>query len=292
MQMNTLSLLPLRGRFTACLVLLALAAPAYQCSRGALPGSPTPVGSVGGAARYRGTLTYTRVSGGFAIEPARQRLDLSIVLGAGDQLSGRFEAEGSTGSLQGAVQGTLSAGSFSATLLLSTQATAASGGRLCEGAAQVSGEFSGREVTWRASDVTYDNCPGLTAQSQADAEAISPVPGTYPGRANVAVTVLPSASVARSTCSSGSSGWPFTVVAAESGGIDVQLDATFTVEERSASGVPSRSVVETPFRTLGGGSQREYSVCAPSPGTYQAFFAGNDARGNRIRFASPLITFQ
>ena len=290
MHMHTLSFVRLRGRVIACLALLALTAPAYQCSRGALPGSPTPVGSIGGAARYRGTLTYTRVNGGFAIEPPRQRLDLSIVLGAGDQLSGRFEADGSTGSLQGVVRGTLSAGSFSATLLLSTQATGAAGGRVCEGAAQVSGEFSGRDVTWRASEVMYDNCPGLTARSEADAEAISPVPAIYPGRATVAVTVLPSASIARSTCNSGSPGWPFTVVAAESGGIDVQLDSTFTVEEQSASGMPSRSVVETPFRTLAGGSQREYAVCAPSAGTYQAFFAGSDTRGNRVRFATPVIT--
>jgi hypothetical protein len=116
------------------------------------------------------------------------------------------------------------------------------------------------------------------------------VPGTYGGQANVVVTVLPSTVVPRGTCNTGSSGWPFTVIAAETRGIDVQLDQTFTVEERSASGVPSRNVVETPFRSLNGGGQREYTVCAPSSGTYQAFFSGNDTRGNRVRFASPVIT--
>ena len=288
--MKTLFNLRLRGQWTACFVLFTLVAPAYHCSRGALPGSPTPVNAIGGAARYRGTLTYSRLTGGFVVEPPRQRLDLSIVLGATDQLSGRFEAEGSTGSLQGVIQGTLSAGTFTATLLVSTQVSGSGGGRLCEGTGQVSGEFAGREMTWRASDVTYDNCPGLVAQSEADAEAFSPVPGTYAGRANVVVTVRPSATVSRGTCNGGSQGWPFTVVAAETTGIDVQLDQMFAVEERSTSGVPSRSVIETPFRSLGGGGQREYAVCAPSAGTYQAFFSGNDARGNRVRFVSPLIT--
>jgi hypothetical protein len=289
MKMRTLLNTHGGSRWAACLALLTLVAPAYHCSSGALPGSPTPLNSVGGAARYRGTLTYSRLSGGFVVEPPRQRLDLSMVLGATDQLSGRFEAEGSTGSLQGVIQGTLSSGTFTATLLVATQVTSPSGARLCEGAGQVSGEFAGRDVTWRASDVTYDNCPGLVAQSEADAEAFSPIPGTYGARANVAVTVLPSTSVTRRSCA-GSSGWPFTVVASETSGVDVQLDETFTVEERSASGVPTRSVVETPFRSLGGGGQREYGVCAPSAGTYQAFFSGNDARGNRVRFASPLIT--
>ena len=274
----------------AGLVVIALALPAYQCSSGALPGSPSPLNSVGGAARYRGTLTYTRVSGGFAVNPPRQNLDLSIVLGDTDQLSGRFDSEGSTGSLQGVIQGSLSAGTFTATLLVSTQVTGSGGASVCEGAGQVTGEFAGRDVTWRASDVIYDNCPGLVAQSQAEAQAISPVPGTNTGRANVVVTVLPSPSVQRGVCTSGSAGWPFTVVASETTGIDVQLDQTFTVEERNASGVPSRSVVETPFRSLSGGSQREYQVCAPSTGTYQAFFSGNDTRGNRVRFASPLVT--
>jgi hypothetical protein len=277
-------------RLGACLALLTLAASSSGCSRGALPGSPSPVNAVGGAARYRGTLTYTRVTGGYVVEPPRQGLDLSIVLGATDQLSGRFEADGSTGSLQGVIQGGLSSGTFSATLLVSTQVTGSAGGSLCEGSGQVTGEFIGRDVTWRTDGVTYDNCPGLVAQSQADAEAISPVPGTYPGRANVVVTVLPSTSVQRGTCPSGPPGWPFTVVASETSGIDVQLDQTFTVEERSASGVPSRSVVETPFRSLAGGGQREYQVCAPASGTYQAFFSGNDTRGNRARFASPVIT--
>ena len=279
-----------RSRWIALVVLLTVAGSGYHCSRGALPGSPSPLNAVGGAARYRGTLTYTRVSGGFEIAPPRPRLDLSFVLGGTDQLSGRFEAEGSTGSVQAVIDGTLSAGSFAGTLLVSTPVTSAGGTNVCEGAGQVSGRFSGRDVTWRASDITYDNCPGLVVRSDVEAEAFSPVPGTYAGRANVVVSVLPSTSVSRGTCASGAAGWSFTVVAAENAGIDVQLDDRFTVEERSATGVPTRSVVDTPFRSLAGGGQREYQVCAPAAGTYQAFFGGIDGRGNRVRFASPLVT--
>jgi hypothetical protein len=278
-----------RKPWITCLALLVLVAPAYHCSQGALPGSPSPLNAVGGAARYRGTLTYTRLAGGFSIDPPRQQLDLSIVLGAGDQLSGRFEAAGSTGTLQGVMNGTLSSGSFTATLLVSTEAAGPGGQTLCEGSGQVIGAFAGRDVTWRASDVTYDNCPGLVARSEAEGAAYSPVPGTYAARANVVVSVLPSTVVQRGTCPGSAAGWPFTVAVSETSGIDVQIDSTFTIEERNASGAPSRSVVETPFRSLAGGGRREYQVCAPAAGTYQAFFAGTDTRGNRVRFASPLV---
>lgn len=267
----------------------ALAATTLGCSRGSLPGSPSPMGSVGGAARYDGTLTYTRVSGGFQINAGVRRLDLSIVLGTGDGLSGHFQAGDTSGSVQAALDGTMSAGHFEGTILITTPAAAGGASTRCEGAGRVSGDFSGRNVSWRASDVTYDNCPGLVVGSEAQATAISPVPGTI-NSANVVVSVLPSTSVRASACPAGGSGWPFTVIAAENAGVDVRLDTTFIVEERPVTGPATRSTVNTPFTTLTGGAQREYRVCAPTAGTYQAFFSGNDSRGNRVRFATPLVT--
>jgi hypothetical protein len=243
----------------------------------------------GGAARYDGTLTYRRLAGGFQIDTAPRRLDMSLVLGAGDQLSGRFEAGDTRGTINGALEGTMSAGRFAGTILVFTPASAAGASSVCEGSGRVSGDFSGRNVTWNAGDIVYDNCPGLLVGSNAQAVAISPVPGAFGGQANVVVSVLPSAVVPRGTCAAGP-GWPFTVVVSENAGIDVQLESTFVVEERPAAGAPTRSTVNTPFTALVGGARREYQVCAPNAGTYQAFFAGSDARGNRVRFASPLVT--
>jgi hypothetical protein len=267
---------------------LAMAAPA--CSRGSLPGSPSPIGPVGGGARYNGTLTYSRLSGGFQIDTSARRLDMSVVLGTGDQISGRFEAGETTGTLQGALDGTMSDGRFDGTILVATPASAGGATSTCEGTGRVSGQFSGRSVAWSASDIRYDNCPGLIVASQAQATAVSPVPGAFNGRANVVVTALPSAVVVAGACPGGGAGWPFTVSATENAGVDVRLDSTFIVEERAVGGALIRSTANTPFTTLAGGGRREYQVCAPSAGTYQAFFSGSDSRGNRVRFASPLVT--
>ena len=277
------------SRLVLTTVVVLLAASAFRCSRGSLPGSPSPLGAAGGAARYDGTLTYRRLSGGFQIDTVTRRLDMSLVLGTGDQLSGRFEAGETRGTLQAALDGTMSSGRFQGTILISTPASAGGATSVCEGAGRVSGDFSGRNVTWDAGDIAYDNCPGLVVGSQAQATAVSPVPGGFSGRADVVVSVLPSASVRRSSCPSGAPGWPFTVLAAETAGIDVQVENTFVVEERPIAGPPTRTTVNTPFTTLAGGARREYQVCAPAAGTYQAFFSGSDARGNRIRFASPLV---
>jgi len=45
-----------------------------------------------------------------------------------------------------------------------------------------------------------------------------------------------------------------------------------------------------PFGTINGGTRRTYATCSPLAGTYQAFFSGTDARGNRVRVASPVVT--
>jgi hypothetical protein len=45
-----------------------------------------------------------------------------------------------------------------------------------------------------------------------------------------------------------------------------------------------------PFTDVAGGSRRTYNACSPVAGTYQAFFSGTDANGNRIRVASPIVT--
>lgn len=279
-----------QSRVILTLAVAALTATMPGCSRGSLPGSPSPLGSVGGAARYDGTLTYTRVSGGFQIDTGTRRLDLSIVLGTGDDLSGRFQAGDTSGSVLAALDGTMSAGRFEGTILVTTPAAAGGASAVCEGSGRVSGDFSGRNVAWRASDITYDNCPGLVVGSQAQATAVSPVPGTVDGRANVVVTVRPSTLVRAGTCTNGTSGWPFTVIAAENAGIGLTFDNTFIVEERPVGGPTTRRSVDTPFTALAGGAQREHQVCARAPGTYQAFFSGHDSRGNRLRFASPVVT--
>jgi len=278
-----------RRSFHAGVVFVAMTAAAAGCSRGSLPGSPSPIGAAGGAARYDGTLTYRRLAGGFQIDTNPRRLDMSLVLGAGDQLSGRFEAGETRGTINGALEGTMSAGRFTGTILVFTPASAGGAASVCEGSGRVAGDFSGKNVTWSAADIVYDNCPGLLVGSNAQAIAISPVPGAFGNQANVVVSVLPSPVIARGTCGSGA-GWPFTVVVSENAGIDVQLENTFVVEERPVAGAPTRSTVNTPFTTLAGGARREYQACSPTAGTYQAFFAGSDARGNRVRFASPMVT--
>jgi hypothetical protein len=45
-----------------------------------------------------------------------------------------------------------------------------------------------------------------------------------------------------------------------------------------------------PISGITGGTRRTFATCSPVAGTYQAFFSGTDASGNRIRVASPVIT--
>jgi hypothetical protein len=77
---------------------------------------------------------------------------------------------------------------------------------------------------------------------------------------------------------------------AETAGIKVIFDDTFSIEERKGFGEISRTETDMPFSELQGASRRSYAVCSQTSGTYQAFFSGNDGSGNRIRVATPLVT--
>ena len=65
---------------------------------------------------------------------------------------------------------------------------------------------------------------------KAQAVAVSPIPGPGGNRANVVITIAGGPAVARSSCSSGAPGFPFTVEIAESTGIAVTFDSTFVVD--------------------------------------------------------------
>lgn len=271
-------------------LLLALVT-AAACAPGTLPSTPSLVTVGGGGGRYNGTITTRRVAGNFAIAEGTQGLSLSLTVRGADQITGRLESGGTTGTLTGTLTGNLASGSFQATLLITTPATQGAATTACEGRGEVSGTLSGLNLVLTGNSVTYGNCPGLITSTQATAVAVSPVPGSTPNRANVVISVLGGAHVARGTCSSGVSGFPFTVEIAETNGINVTLDPTFIAEERHGGGGVTTSTVDMPFTDLGGGTRRTYDVCSLTAGTYQAFITGTDGAGNRITTASPLVTF-
>jgi hypothetical protein len=278
---------------TGCLLaaLFIAAAVVAACSPGTLPGSPSPLAIGGGGGRYNGTIVTRRVAGPYVLTETAQTLDLSMVLRDSAQLTGRFTAGESAGTLQGVLSGNLAAGTFQATVLISTTARPTAGGTsACEGRGDITVTLSGRTLSWTGGAVTYPNCPGLTVSSEATALAVSPIPGPGGNRANVVITIVGGPSVSRSSCSGGTAGFPFTVEMTESAGIDVTFDSTFTVEERRNFGALSTSTLDMPFSELEGGERRTYGACSPVPGTYQAFFSGTDESGNRIRVASPLVT--
>ena len=273
------------------IVIAIVVAGAAGCSPGTLPGSPSPIAVGGGGARYNGSVIYRRTGGNFAISEASQTLNLSLVVGDSNQVTGRFDSSSGTGTLAGVLSGDLAGGTFDATILVITLATQVSGQTQCEGRGQVIGTLAGRNLTWRASSIVYENCPGLTVTSDAQALAVSPIPGGIGNSANVTISVLGGANIARSSCEGGGPGYPFTVQMAETAGVDVTLDSSFTVEQRRNFGAPSSTVLDMPFTDLKGGSRRTYDACSPVSGTYQAFFSGQDANGNRIRISSPVVTF-
>jgi len=275
------------------------------CSPGSLPGSPSPILTGGGGGRYSGTIAYRRVAGSFAIDESAQSLTMSIVLSAEDQLAAEFDSTGgSRGSLAGRVTGALNDGTFLATLIISMPAETPAGALIgltanvfrpraavtCAGRGEATGRLSGAEVTWTIDRITYDNCAGLVTSLDARANALSPIPQPA-ARASVVLTVLPGTSVPRGRCENGEDGFPFTVEVAERSGIGFTFDDTIVVEERRAGQVTSTRRLDNPFTTLGAGERRRHSACSPFPGTYQAFFSGRDARGNALRFASPIVTF-
>jgi hypothetical protein len=274
-----------RSRTLICAALLLAATAA--CSPGTLPGAASPVLIGGGGARYNGTITYRRVgSVPFSFTEA-QGLSLSISMRGDDQIFGRFETPESSGSISGTVNGSLASGTFDATVLVSSAAGGAGGTVTCEGEGRISGTFSGVNLSWSGGTIQYSNCPGLLVTSSVQAIAISPIPGAFGTRANVVIAVLGGTSIARGTCPGGVPGYPFTVEMAEHSGVSVTFDPTFDTADESGS----RTTLDMPFRDLAGGSRRTYSVCSPSPGTYQAFFSGTDANGNGLRVASPIVTF-
>lgn len=272
--------------FVAAAVLTGAAA----CSPGTLPGSPSPLAVGGGGGRYNGSITYRRLGGNYAISEVTQTLNLSLVVREDNQITGRFDSGNSSGSLTGILRGDLASGTFEATVLVLTPANQGAAAVTCEGRGQVTGTLSGRNLSWTSGSTTYDNCAGLSTTSLALAVAVSPVPGEFGGRASVVITVLGGPSVARGTCAAGVSGFPFTVEMKETSGIDVTFDSTFVAEERRGSGSVTSNTLDMPFTDLQGGNRRTYGACSPVAGTYQAFFSGSDANGNRVRVASPIVT--
>jgi hypothetical protein len=275
--------------WTRLVLAVAIATTLGACSPGILPGSPSPLSVGGGGARYNGTITYRRLSGGYTLSEAAQSLNLSLTMRGADQILGRYQIGNSTGTLSGVLTGNLASGTFQATTLVVTAASMGGTTTSCEGRGQVSGTLSGVNLTWTAASITYDNCPGLSTTSQVQAVAVSPIPGSFGSNASLSITILGSTTVVRSTCS-GLPGYPFTIEIAETAGIDVTLDPTFLVEERRNFGAVSSNTLDMPFTDVAGGSRRTYNACSPVAGTYQAFFSGTDANGNRIRVASPIVT--
>jgi hypothetical protein len=267
---------------------LVTAAVSAACSAGTLPGSPSPVLVGGGGGRYNGSITYRRVGGNYTISEASQRLDLSLVLRDVNQITGRFATAESSGTVQGVLNGDMANGTLDATVLVQTTVRQGGGGT-CEGRGQIAVTLSGVNLSWTGGSITYDNCPGLTVSSEARAVAISPIPDVSGTRAHLVVAVLGGAVVPRGACPSGGAGYPFTVEISESAGVNVNFDSTFRVEERPSAGTTSSTQLDMPFFSLTGGSRRTYGACSPAAGTYQAFFSGTDANGNRVRVASPVI---
>ena len=278
-----------RTRASSFLILALVTVAA--CSPGTLPDSPSLVTVGGGAARYNGTITTRRVAGNYSIVEGTQALSLSLTIRGTDQIQGRTDAAGNVGSLTGTITGNLASGSFQATLLITTPAQQGGVTTACEGRGDVTGTLAGLNLVLNATSVTYANCPGLTTSSQGQAVAVSPIPGSSPNRANVVISIIGGANVARATCAGGISVFPFTVEIAETNGINVTLDPTFIAEERRGGGGTTTSTLDLPFTELPGGTRRTYEVCTLTAGTYQAFISGTDGAGNRIRTASPVVTF-
>jgi hypothetical protein len=272
--------------FAAAAILTSAAA----CSPGTLPGSPSPLAVGGGGGRYNGSITYRRLGGNYSISEVTQTLNLSLVVREGNQITGRFESGNSSGTLTGILRGDLGSGTFEATVLVLASASQGAATVTCEGRGQVTGTLTGRTLSWTSGSTTYDNCAGLNTTSEASAVAVSPVPGAFPSRASVIITVLGGPAIARGTCAGGASGFPFTVEMKETTGIDVTFDSTFVAEERRSFGGVTQNTLDMPFTDLNGGSRRTYGACSPVAGTYQAFFSGTDANGNRVRVASPIVT--
>jgi hypothetical protein len=272
------------------LMTLGLLAGLVSCSPGTLPGSPNPLTQGGGGGRYNGSITYQQLSGNYTVSPIAQSLQLSITMSPSGQITANYQTTLNNGSLTGEVDGTLADGFFVATLLVSLRVQAPGGGEVvCEGRGEVSGGFRGVNLTWGTSFVQFDNCPGLSVSASAQAQAVSPIPGQTVGRANVIVMIPRGTRVSLGQCVTGQPGYPFTVEIREAAGVDLTFDDTFRIEERVDFEAMRTTVLDMPFTEMRGGTRRVYSACASEEGTYQAFFSGTDANGNRFRLASPVV---
>jgi hypothetical protein len=278
------------SRCPAFVVIALMLAVSAACSPGTLPGTPSELTVGGGGARYNGTITTRRVGGAYTINELGQSLVMSLTLRGTEQIFGRIEFGGTVGTLSGTLAGNLAAGSFQATILISTAALQGGTTTVCDGRGDVTGTMSGVNLTLNSASVTYDNCPGLATTAQAQAVAVSPIPGASPNRANVVISIVGGTHVTAGTCPGGVPGFPFTVEIAETAGINVTLDSTFVAEERRTNGTLSVNSFDMPFTDLPGGQRRTYGACSLVPGTYQAFVSGTDASGNRIRTSSPLVS--
>jgi hypothetical protein len=269
----------------AILVLVCAAVAAAACSPGTLPGSPTPF-TPGGGGRYSGTMTIGRAAGPPFNTSARP-LDLSLVVGPSDQLSGQFTAGDATGSITATLSGTLSAGSFTGAILMSLP-IAQAGVSTCEGIQSVTGTFSGRDVTFALAPGTvmgFNNCSGLLATVTSAATATSPVPGSLGNKAHLVASVAPGTNIPEGSCD-GAPGYAFTVTLAELSGVAITFDDTYRVERFNQP----PTTLAMPLSEIAAGGRRTLSICSASTGFYQAVFTGHDANGNGVVAASPVVT--
>jgi hypothetical protein len=282
---------PLRARMSGVLLLaLAALAGTAACSPGALPGTPSQITVGGGGGRYNGTITYRRLNGNYTVSETSQVLTLSVVLRNGAEITGRFDSGQSSGTIAGVLEGNLADGTFQATMLVSSDVTQGGTALSCEGRGEITATLSGVTLSWNGGTISYDDCPGLATTSQAQATAVSPIPGPPGDSASVVVAILPGPAIARGTCDGGGSGFPFTVQLLETAGLSLTFDSTFEVEERRNFGALTSTRIDMPFTDMPAGGRRTYSACSPTPGTYQAFFSGRDVNGNLVRTSSPVVT--
>jgi hypothetical protein len=277
---------PKSGRFALVGIVCAALAAASACSPGTLPGSPTPF-TPGGGGRYSGTMTIGRAAGPPFNSGARP-LDLSLVVGSGDQLSGQFTAGDAVGSVTATLNGSMSAGSFSGAILVSLPVTLGGAVVTCEGIQTVSGTLSGRDVSFAtppSSVMSFDNCSGLLTTVSAAGTATSPVPGSLGNRARLVASVVPGTNIPESTCD-GAPGYAFTVTLSELSGVAITFDDTYRVERLNQ---PPTDVA-MPLSSIEAGARRSIDVCSSSTGFYQAVFTGQDANGNGVVAASPVVT--
>jgi len=227
-------------------------------------------------------MTIARIAGSGSFNTGSRPLDLSLVLGPKDSLTGQFSAGDAVGSLTAQLTGSLTTGSFSGQILLSLPVDSAT----CDGIQQVEGTFTGGNLAFATSvPLSYPNCSGLATTVGATASAISPVPGRSGNRANVIVTVSPGTTIPEGTCESGA-GFGFTIALEETSGVEAEFDPTYLLLQFDAPPAD----VSMPLSRLEAGARQSFTVCRASSGFFQAVFRGRDSNGNRSLALSPVLT--